>query len=165
MGFLIDACLGPLAFVKDAVKSGQGLVSNLKDGLGVKDSFAKALFGRTKSEQESIVEESTERIKGIVESFTDLSTAGKVGLFGFGSIGGGGILAGFKSIFGNGGNSGLGNWLKYGLIIIAVIILLMLLFKIIGAVKDRRFKKQMIESVKLSQSNSQMNEVNNFRRK
>ena len=110
MGFLIDACLGPLAFVKDAVKSGQGLVSNLKGGLGVKDSFAKALFGRTKSEQESIVEESTERIKGIVESFKDLSSAGKVGLFGFGSIGGGGILAGFKSIFGNGGNSGLGNW-------------------------------------------------------
>ena len=165
MSFILDACLGPLSFAKDAANAGKGLISNLKGGSGIKDSFAKALFGRTKSEQESIVEESTERIKGIVESFTDLSTAGKVGLFGFGSIGGGGILAGFKSIFGNGGNSGLGNWLKYGLIIIAVIILLMLLFKIIGAVKDRRFKKQMIESVKLSQSNSQMNEVNNFRRK
>lgn len=165
MSFLIDACLGPLAFVKDAVKSGQGLVSDLKGDTGVKDSLTKALFGRTKSEHETIVEDSTEKIKGVVESFKDLTTAGKVGLFGFGSIGGGGILAGFKSLFGNGESSGLGNWLKYGLIIIAVAILLMLLFKIIGGIKDRRFKRQMIESVKSSQSNPQMNEVNNFRRK
>lgn len=165
MSFILDACLGPLSFAKDAANAGKGLISNLKGGSGIKDSLSEALFGRTKSEHEEIFEDSTERIKGIIESFKDLSTAGKLGVFGFGSIGGGGIIAGCKSLFGNGEGSGLGTWLKYGLIIIAVVILLMLLFKIIGGIKDRRFKRQMIESVKSSQLNSQMNEVNNFGRK